>query len=178
MKVIGVCGTHSAGKTTLINDIYRRYRDKKIKVIEETAREINPVMFGTIEGEVEIYNKLLEEILKVDSCMEYDYVLTNRTFLDIAGYTIYFMSKYNWGKHDCIRAWDLVNDCMDSMSYYDMVVFADNIFRIPGVDDGFRMVGDNSRFAVDCIIRSLVDCLERNDIKVVRWNIYSELVIL
>jgi nicotinamide riboside kinase len=152
--VIGVIGTHCVGKTTLVERLTELLKNEaKVHAIFEVVRKFPKESLGTLEAQRKIAEELEKEL---QSAMKEDYelIITDRTFLDVAIYTLYYACTRKWDKEECKAALKLAHECVEKMKVYDLLIYADNLEKLEIVDDGYRLTDWHSRVMVDVLFKS------------------------
>lgn len=118
-KVISLSGIWNTGKTTLIERIRDKLekKGKTVAVLGESARDVMESISPNDSNEFQkaIYDveRAKAERLASDEIKEYDYVITDRTWVDNLAYLLFNLcsKKYTW--------WCSIDDLWD---VYDMVI--------------------------------------------------------
>ena len=147
---IAIIGTHSTGKTTLLNEL-RKHID--LPFITEVARSFprditnNPNL--EINRQMDIFKAQMTEESR------YDFFISDRSSIDNAAYMIQALQQYG--------------DYLSMEKYLDMIISIeeaivhrseyDYLFYIPiefdCVDDGFRCTNEHERVRIDYLINKL-----------------------
>ncbi len=174
--VVGVVGSHCTGKTSLLSLLKETLEKKGIRVavLEEVVRRVERGKLGTLEGQKRIFSELKRELERLTKKPgEHEVIITDRSFLDVVVYTLYYASTRGWSENECKNSLELIRKCMEEQAkFYDLLVYADNVGRLPIVDDGFRLTDEHSRLAVDTIFKSLLNLMGER--KVVWWELGKE----
>ncbi len=172
--IIGIVGSHCTGKTSLLPVLKEMLESNgmKVAVLEEVVRRVEKDVLGTLEGQKQIFFELKKELERL-SMGEHEVVITDRSFLDVIVYTLYYASTRGWKEGECKDSVELIKRCMEEQErFYDLLVYANNIGKLPVVDDGFRLADEHSRMVVDTLFKSLLHLLKES--RVIWWEIGRE----
>jgi len=168
MYIVGFTGSHCTGKTTTARLAKTELEERgyKVLLIQEVVRKLNKRELGTISAQLTIHKLMAEELAKARNS-NYDIVLTDRTPLDVAYYTLYYFIKNNWSAGALELARRLIESSIAiTVSFYDLLIFMDGLEVIPIEDDGFRLTDEHSRICIDIIAKLMIRLLP-NHMKVV-----------
>lgn len=144
---IGLCGTVSVGKTTLVNslkelEIFKEYHTatERSKYLRDLGIPLNTD--STVRGQFVFMAERASELL-------YDNLITDRTIWDVCAFTLSAKS-IEWGDKE-----QLVKTAALLMPYYD-VVFYVSPEGIPIEDNGVRAIDPEYRWQIDMVIQALL----------------------
>ena len=149
---IAISGTHSVGKTTLVNEL-KKHLD--LNVISEVARDYPRDITDDPEGEMNrqlnIFHSQLEQEME-----NYMGFISDRSTIDNAAYMIRALKIY--GHKLSIRDYLLVvnniNVALNTMYSYDYLFYIP--IEFPSIYDGFRSTDEVERYEIDVIISELL----------------------
>lgn len=151
---LAIMGTHSTGKTTLVNEL-KKHID--LPIISEVARSFprditdNPI--NEMNRQMNIFDRQLYE-----EDLNYKGFISDRSTIDNAAYMILALREYGY--------YIPINVYMDVIKNIKLATnninkFYDYLFYIPiefeTVDDGFRNIDEVERKNIDMIIKELYD---------------------
>lgn len=132
-KLIGICGTHCAGKSTLLEDLYSEIdKDMTIHKITEIARGISRKDRSSIFAQHYIMScQRREETMGFEENV--DLILSDRTSIDNLAYTtLNLQNRENRDRANVLRdCWD---DMFKSLERYDGIILVDEYFEIDPKD--------------------------------------------
>ena len=145
---IGLCGTMSVGKTTLINHLIQNSNFSDYNKATERSKYLSSLGIplntdSTLEGQFIFLAERATELLQTD-------ILTDRTIWDVCAFTALAKSISNSDKYDFEKA------AMTLKDKYDLVVYV----KPDGVaieDNGIRETDATYRDEVDYQIRNLLE---------------------
>jgi len=161
MLVVGFTGSHCTGKTTTATICENMLKRKgyRVYLIKKVVRNLDRNELGTIKAQMKIHKMMCDELIKAYKSM-YDVVITDRTPLDVAYYTLYYLIKHEWDETSLRLAQKLIQSNISvTKSLYDLIILMDGIDTIPIVDDGFRLTDNHSRLCIDIIARIILRTL-------------------
>lgn len=154
---IAIVGTHSTGKTSIVELFRQNYNDGKVHVLNEVARDMinNGYKLGK-GGTQEVYIKYVEEQLKRETLSEkvsYDLLISDRSLVDGIAYPIINerlgitpVSK------DLLRLFESI--LYFQKSFYDAYFYVPICFK--NVIDGVRDPEEDYRKEADIEIKRLL----------------------
>lgn len=150
MKLIGLCGTHGSGKTTLIEAF-----EGKVVVVKTSISAIykekglNPGLPMSLDTRLDIQDEILARLLQewaapfADADGEKITVLTDRTPMDFVGYLLCEVSGYGeLTPEQNARIEEYVDKCLRISEMFDVIIH---------VPIGLPMVKRDKIAAVDSI---------------------------
>jgi len=150
MKIL-VTGSHGVGKSTLsfllAAHLKLKYRDKSVKVIEESIRDVSKIFNGVLNTpEFQKYVILDSICNEIKQKQSHQIVICDRTSIDPLVYGMMFgvaLSK------------EFVDIAVNNLNTFTNIVYIkpDNT---PIVDDGFRMLNVDERNTIDEQFNSLL----------------------
>lgn len=150
MKIL-VTGSHGVGKSTLsfllAAHLKLKYRDKSVKVIEESIRDVSKIFNGVLNTpefqKYVILDSICNEIKQLQS---HQIVICDRTSIDPLVYGMMFGVK--------------LSDEFTTLAVNNLNTFTKIIYikpdNTPIVDDGFRMLDVEDRNKIDLQFNSLL----------------------
>ncbi len=149
---IAIIGTHSTGKTTLLNELKKHFKD--LPFITEVARNFPRDITDNPIKEMERQLSIFEAQLTQEVLFENGFI-SDRSTIDNAAYMSLALRKYN--KYLPFRNYIVtVNNigvAINHGDYYDYLFYIP--IEFPVVDDGFRCLDEEERLAIDYIIKML-----------------------
>jgi len=148
---IAIIGTHSTGKTTLVNEL-KKHID--LPIISEVARNFprditdNPI--NEMNRQMNIFRLQLSEELR------HKIFISDRSTIDNAAYMIDALQKYGYyiSKKLFVDVIGCINIAIENIDRYDYLFYIPIEFDC--VDDGFRNTDEVERENIDMIINKLV----------------------
>ena len=156
---IGITGTHSVGKTTLLNALRSENVFKDFVICDEVTRWVKTFNIDINEKGTDLSQNLI--MLKhIHNIFMFDNILTDRISLD--GY-VYSKYLYNNNKitSDCMHIVRNIHDKIIKTNSYDYIFFLHPDFDI--VKDGVR--SENLQFRID-IHNIFLETIKEQHIKV------------
>jgi len=149
---IAIIGTHSVGKTTLVNEL-KKYID--LPVISEIARDFPRDIIDNPTNEMIRQMNIFESQIYAEFCY-YENFISDRSTIDNAAYMIDALQKYGYNipKKLFVNVVKHINKAINNSDYYDYLFYIP--IEIPCVDDGFRNTDEVERKNIDIIIKSLL----------------------
>jgi len=158
---IGFTGSHSTGKTTLVNVLMSSHYFNDYKLDTNVTRWIKEIGFN-INKDGESIGQELIMIRRVAYLFAYDNILSDRSVIDVLAYT---ESGYDLGKIDA-NAYNRIKSLFQrSYNEYNHIFYLSPEFGI--VDDGVRLTDISYQNEIDDRIKSII---KRFDIKVTHIN--------
>lgn len=161
---IALTGSHSTGKTTLLNEVVRRNNKYKIVSITETARIVIEKGFpmakdATVDSYINYVNEQLKSELNT-SKIKYDILISDRTILDAVAYSQVNKKLTNDPYIPTYVIEMLEKVWLIEKEFYDFYVYCP--VEYPLIFDGVR--------DADCVYQKTVSAqlkilLEKNNIK-------------
>ena len=139
---IGIAGTHSVGKTTLLNALRSESCFKDFAICDEVTRQVRALGLSINESGNDNTQRII--MLKhIENLMLHDNMITDRTALDCLVY-----SRYLWGKNNITdETFSIIHKLfLKIWSMYDLVFFIEPEFDL--VPDGVRSVDEDFRNVV------------------------------
>lgn len=127
---IGICGTHCAGKTTLVNALKNEFGYEKFRYICEIAATIPRIERETLA----VQAKILSAQIAAEQLAKPDFI-SDRTVLDNLAYTFYYAYVIENDLRAYTAAFNEVEKYFTTKPY-DIIFFIDEYF--PLVDNGIR----------------------------------------
>ena len=145
---IGLCGTMSVGKTTLVKALSELDLFKKYKIATERSKYLKDLGIplntdSTVNGQIIFLAERASELLHKD-------VITDRTIWDVSAFTMLAKSIDSGFKSS------LVNTAMTLKDQYD-VVFYVSPEGVPIEDNGVRTIDAEYRDKIDWVIRESLE---------------------
>jgi len=136
---IGLTGTHSVGKTTLLNALRSESCFKDFAICDEVTRQVRAL--GLEINELGSDNTQRVIMLKhIENIMLHDNMITDRTALDCFVYSRYLLSK----QKITVDTFAIIHKLfLKIWNMYDLVFFIEPEFDL--VPDGVRSVDENFR---------------------------------
>lgn len=157
MKIL-ITGSHSTGKTTLINEFVKANKSIKVHVIEEIARKMIQEGFplgknGTMDSYIHYINKQLEAEIESEK-NDYDILLADRSIIDGVVHPIVNnnFSFSNISK-DFIQMFEKIIHFQKF--FYDIYIYIPIEFELK--NDNIRPVDEKYRIAIDCELKKMLD---------------------
>lgn len=149
---IGIVGTHSTGKTTLVNEL-SKYIDLPIisEVARDFPRDITDNPEREIKRQIDIANgQTLTEGLYNDG------FLSDRSSIDNSAYMINALQKYGYyiSKELYVDIISRIHMSIENVKVYDYLFYIPIEFA--AVSDGFRDTDEDERKDIDMIINKLL----------------------
>ncbi len=168
--IIGISGSHCVGKTQLAKALEKIFEKRtKVFVVYEVVRKFPKESLARLETQQKIADELKKEIDKA-LMKGYKIVITDRTFLDEIIYALYYACTKYWEEQECRGILELAKKCTElTKTYYDLIIYADNVEKIGIEDDGYRLTDRHSRVMADTIFKTFLISWE--EIPVIFWNI-------
>lgn len=182
MKRFAIIGTHSTGKSTLVEklaernpDIYfthsvtRTVTTKEERALKEVSDDIQKKILSKIEEEE-------QRLLKINESQD---ILLDRSYIDFVAYTEAFYKSQHVSEQ-------FFNDILDGLvsRIYDRIPFSyDTLFYLPIefdiVDDGIRSTDDQLRKEVDENIQRYLNVIKlKMPVVVVKGTLEERLKII
>lgn len=144
---IGIAGTMSVGKTTLVKALSKRAKFKDYYITTERSKYLRDLGIplntdSTVRGQFVFMAERAQELLR-------DNLLTDRTIWDVCAFTISGKSM-SWGEKQ-----KLVESATTLMPYYD-VVFYISPEGMELEDNGVRTTDAEYREKIDITIKALL----------------------
>ena len=152
---IGMCGTVSCGKTTLVNELKKLPQFSNYKFVTERSKYLRDLgiplnIDSTINGQIVFAAERASELLVEN-------IITDRTIIDVQAFTMLAESITEEQKKDFIKLTSHL------ISQYDYIFYLPPE-EIPIEDNGIRTIDPEYRENIDIQIRSII-CENRNNIK-------------
>jgi len=154
---IGLCGTMSVGKTTLVNALKELSEFKEYKFATERSKYLNSLGIplntdSTLKGQLVFAAERAAELMQED-------MITDRTIIDVMSFCALSKSM-NKVEKDNINGvlWHLIQE-------YDIIFHIDDL-SIPIEDNGVRETDKNYRLAIANKIQEIIT-EHRNQCKIV-----------
>lgn len=158
-RIIGVSGTHGAGKTTTLEELKKlgHYVDD-FKVSRSVQRQLGWDSLTRVlehpDTMFEFQNEVLRQKLEHDTALlklDAPLIFVERTFADVYAYTALWTWKFVDYKQLSIDAallamLDFTKRCQDAQSIYSGVVLLDRAAHVPVVNDPHRAKGDERHY--------------------------------
>ena len=144
---IGLCGTMSVGKTTLVNALKKESEFKDYTFRTERSKYLNSMGIplntdSTLIGQLVFASERAAELMQ-------EKIITDRTIIDVMAFCS--LSK----AMSIIEKRDLINTLWHLIKEYDIIFYIDDL-SIPIEDNGVRETNKEYRIAIDDKIREIV----------------------
>jgi nicotinamide riboside kinase len=141
---IGLAGTMSVGKTTLVKALAELPQFKDYYVATERSKYLRDLGIplntdSTLRGQFVFLAERASELLR-------DNVLTDRTIWDVCAFTLGATSIDDFSKRDFVQS------AMNLRNYYDLVIYVSPI-GVEVEDNGVRTTDLDYRNKIDTVIR-------------------------
>ena len=144
---IGLCGTMSVGKTTLVKALKKLPQFKDYKFATERSKYLNDLGIplntdSTLKG---------QSVFLADRCAEllYNDVITDRTIIDVMAFT---MNAKSIGRYDKEKFEEYAKEFIREYDY----IFYISPYGIPVEDNGVRETDEHYRDLIDFTITTLI----------------------
>lgn len=132
---IAICGSHSCGKTTLVEALYKEMlkRGHSVGLVTESARDVAAHDRSSIYAQYYIMDTQLIREWEVEE--KFEHVLGDRCIIDNLAYTMLNMQhRRNQNRTSVLEL--CYRKFYENIDSYDLFIFVDEICDL--VDDGFR----------------------------------------
>ena len=144
---IGLCGTMSVGKTTLVKALKKLPQFKDYKFATERSKYLNDLGIplntdSTLKGQTVFLAERCAELMNND-------VITDRTIIDVMAFT---MNAKSIGRYDKERFEEYAKEFIREYDY----IFYISPYGIPIENNGVRETDEHYRDIIDFTITSLI----------------------
>ena len=144
---IGLCGTMSVGKTTLVNALKETEQFKKYNFATERSKYLNDLGIplntdSTLKGQTVFLAERCAELMN-------DHIITDRTIIDVMAFTMYAISINHQDKEI------FENYAKEFIREYDYIFYI-SPHGIPVEDNGVRETDEHYRDLIDFTITTLI----------------------
>ena len=144
---IGMCGTVSCGKTTLVNELKKLPQFSNYKFVTERSKYLRDLgillnIDSTINGQIVFAAERASELLVEN-------IITDRTIIDVQAFTMLAESITEEQKKDFIK---LTSHLIEQYDY----IFYLSPDEVPIEDNGVRTIDPEYRELIDINIRQII----------------------
>jgi nicotinamide riboside kinase len=150
---IGLCGTVSVGKTTLVNELKKLEQFKDYETFTERSKYLRDLGIplntdSTIRGQFVFLAERSMELMRTN-------MITDRTVWDVCSFTI-AAKTIPWEQKQ-----KFVESAQSLMNYYDLVIYV-SPDGVPIEDNGVRTIEPKYREQIDKVIIEMLDEFKPN----------------
>ena len=158
---IGLTGTMSVGKTTLVKALAELPKFKDYYITTERSKYLRDLGIplntdSSVHGQFVFMAERAQELM-------HDNLLTDRTIWDVCAFTMSAKSIKWEQKHSLIKA------ATTLMSYYDIIFYV-SPEGVPIEDNGIRTTDEGYRDKIDFTIRELLEEYKPNKLIEIKGN--------
>ena len=145
---IGLCGTMSVGKTTLVKTLAKTAEFKNYKTATERSKYLRDLGIplntdSTINGQFVFLAERASELLQPN-------IITDRTIWDVCSFTLSAKSISDYEKRT------FVESAMNLKDYYDLIIYVSPL-GVHIEDNGIRNTDLGYRIKIDTVIQMALE---------------------
>jgi len=156
MTIYAITGTHSTGKSTLLErlkDIYEDFYFNESSTRKVTNKGERKLECITDDVQSRIYESILEKEAELTEIVKTQNIMMDRSFIDFTAYTTVFNQQ---GLISDVFCKKITDECRSRLNNgkYGILFYLPIEFKI--VDDGIRSIDEDLQRDVDTIILGLI----------------------